>query len=151
MPIPPSQPLPPVSPACVACNSPVPGSPDGGPIPERLSPEMVSQERLPIGARHPWLAPLAGYSDLPFRLLCREMGAAVACTEMVSAKGLVLGQGKKSNATNDLLATFPPLEPPVAYRAGPMPYPEPGESLGSVVPDRQGTYHCLRLSCAYLD
>ncbi len=37
----------------------------------------------------PWLAPLAGYSDLPFRLLCREQGAACACTEMISAKGLV--------------------------------------------------------------
>ncbi len=69
---------------------------------------------LPIGPEHPWLAPLAGYSDLPFRLLCRELGAAVACTEMVSAKGLVLGQGRKSNATNDLLATYPPLDPPVA-------------------------------------
>ena len=68
---------------------------------------------LPIGPEHPWLAPLAGYSDLPFRLLCREFGAAVACTEMVSAKGLVLGQGKKSNATNELLATYPPLAPPV--------------------------------------
>lgn len=37
----------------------------------------------------PWLAPLAGYSDLPFRTLCREYGAAVAETEMVSAKGLL--------------------------------------------------------------
>lgn len=49
----------------------------------------------------PWLAPLAGYSDLSFRLLCREQGAAVCCTEMVSAKGLVY----KSSGTNDLLAT----------------------------------------------
>lgn len=73
----------------------------------------AAPEGLPIGPRSPWLAPLAGYSDLPFRLLCRELGAAVACTEMVSAKGLVYGQGKKSNATNDLLATFPPLDPPV--------------------------------------
>ena len=37
----------------------------------------------------PWLAPLAGYSDLPFRLLCRHYGAAVCVTEMVSAKGLL--------------------------------------------------------------
>ncbi len=43
----------------------------------------------PIGPDKPWLAPLAGYSDLPFRLLCREYGCALACTEMVSAKGLV--------------------------------------------------------------
>ncbi|MDR3074164.1 MAG: tRNA-dihydrouridine synthase family protein [Deltaproteobacteria bacterium] len=70
-------------------------------------------EVLPIGPDKPWLAPLAGYSDLPFRLLCREMGASVACTEMVSAKGLVLGQGRKNNATNELLATHPPLKSPL--------------------------------------
>ena len=46
---------------------------------------------LPFSPDKPWLAPLAGYSDLPFRLLCREQGAACACTEMVSAKGLVYG------------------------------------------------------------
>ncbi|HDQ40172.1 MAG TPA: tRNA-dihydrouridine synthase family protein [Desulfonatronum sp.] len=43
---------------------------------------------LPIHPGSPWLAPLAGFSDLPFRLLCREQGCAVACTEMISAKGL---------------------------------------------------------------
>ncbi len=58
---------------------------------------------LPIQAHMPWLAPLAGYSDLTFRLLCREHGARIACTEMVSAKGLVY----KSNGTQDLLATTP--------------------------------------------
>ncbi|HEU4385372.1 MAG TPA: tRNA dihydrouridine synthase DusB [Anaeromyxobacteraceae bacterium] len=36
-----------------------------------------------------FLAPLAGVSDRPFRTLCREMGAAFAYTEMVSAHGLV--------------------------------------------------------------
>ncbi len=46
----------------------------------------------PIAPDQPWLAPLAGYSDLPFRLLCREYGAAAACTEMVSAKGLYYAQ-----------------------------------------------------------
>ena len=45
--------------------------------------------QLPIRPDAPWLAPLAGWSDLPFRVLCREQGAAVCCTEMVSAKGLV--------------------------------------------------------------
>lgn len=59
------------------------------------------QNLLPIQPQTPWLAPLAGWSDLPFRLLCREQGASVACTEMVSAKGLVYG-GKN---THDLLQT----------------------------------------------
>ncbi len=37
------------------------------------------------------LAPLAGYTDAPFRLLCAEFGADFAITEMVSADGLVRG------------------------------------------------------------
>ena len=72
---------------------------------------------------------------MPFRLLCREMGAAVTCTEMVSAKGLVLGQSRKSNATNDLLATWPSLRPPVAEAVIPAPYPGPGKDLPIVAPD----------------
>jgi nifR3 family TIM-barrel protein len=38
-----------------------------------------------------FLAPLAGVSDRPFRVICREMGASFAYTEMVSAHGLVHG------------------------------------------------------------
>ncbi len=76
---------------------------------------------LPIGPEYPWLAPLAGFSDLPFRLLCREQGAAVACTEMVSAKGLVYGErqgGKGADGTNDLLATTPEDRPLVVQLFG---------------------------------
>ena len=35
------------------------------------------------------LAPLAGITNLPFRIVCRRMGAALAFTEMVSVNGLV--------------------------------------------------------------
>jgi nifR3 family TIM-barrel protein len=38
------------------------------------------------------LAPLAGYTDLPFRLLCRENGAALCFSEMISCHGLVYDQ-----------------------------------------------------------
>jgi nifR3 family TIM-barrel protein len=38
------------------------------------------------------LAPLAGYTDLPFRLLCRESGAALCVSEMISCHGLVQDQ-----------------------------------------------------------
>jgi nifR3 family TIM-barrel protein len=38
------------------------------------------------------LAPLAGYSDLPFRLLCREQGADLTYSEMISCHGLSFGQ-----------------------------------------------------------
>ena len=41
------------------------------------------------------LAPMAGVTDLAFRTVCREQGAALTCTEMVSAKALCY-QDKKS-------------------------------------------------------
>ena len=34
------------------------------------------------------LAPMAGVTDLPFRILCKEQGAGLLCTEMVSAKAI---------------------------------------------------------------
>lgn len=71
-------------------------------------------QTLPIGREHPWLAPLAGYSDLPFRLLCREYGAAVCVTEMVSAKGLVY----ESPGTNELLMSLPEDQPLVVQLFG---------------------------------
>jgi tRNA-dihydrouridine synthase B len=74
----------------------------------------MDRPALPIGRRHPWLAPLAGFSDLPFRLLCREYGAAVCVTEMASAKGLVCG----SPGTADLLITTPEDRPLVVQLFG---------------------------------
>ncbi len=58
-------------------------------------------DTLPLGRDKPWLAPLAGYTDLPFRALCREYGASLCVTEMVSAKGLEYG----SRETWAVLAT----------------------------------------------
>jgi len=40
------------------------------------------------------LAPLAGYSDLPFRLLCKRYGAGYCVSEMISSHGLTYGQEK---------------------------------------------------------
>ena len=36
-----------------------------------------------------FLAPMAGVTDLPFRLLCKEMGCGLVYSEMVSAKGIL--------------------------------------------------------------
>jgi nifR3 family TIM-barrel protein len=58
-----------------------------------------------------FLAPLAGYTDLPFRLLCREHGAGMCFSEMISCHGLAHGQGK----TLELLQTVPG-ERPVAFQ-----------------------------------
>ncbi len=41
-----------------------------------------------------FLAPMAGYTDLPFRLFSKKFGADVVTTEMVSAKGLYYGDKK---------------------------------------------------------
>lgn len=40
------------------------------------------------------LAPMAGLTDLPFRLICKEYGAGAVCTEMVSAKALMYNDEK---------------------------------------------------------
>ncbi len=72
------------------------------------TPHRAKDAQLPpIGPDRPWLAPLAGYSDLPFRLLCREHGAAAACTEMVSAKGLFYAKRGGGAGTQALLDTTP--------------------------------------------
>ncbi|MCR5272109.1 MAG: tRNA dihydrouridine synthase DusB [Lachnospiraceae bacterium] len=47
------------------------------------------------------LGPMAGVSDLPFRVICSEMGAGLVCTEMVSAKAIVY----KNKNTIELLQT----------------------------------------------
>ncbi len=53
------------------------------------------------------LAPMAGVTDLPFRLLCKEQGAGLLCMEMVSAKAL---QFNNKN-TKDLLKIHPQEHP----------------------------------------
>ena len=53
------------------------------------------------------LAPMAGVSDLPFRILCREQGCEMAVTEMVSAKAVWY----KNRGTADLLRTIPEDRP----------------------------------------
>lgn len=57
------------------------------------------------------LAPMAGVSDLPFRLLCREQGAGLVCMEMVSAKAILY----KNRNTEELL-TIDPGEHPVSLQ-----------------------------------
>lgn len=41
-----------------------------------------------------FLAPMAGITDLPFRLICKENGAGLVYTEMISAKALLYGDEK---------------------------------------------------------
>lgn len=57
------------------------------------------------------LAPMAGVTDLPFRLLCKEQGAGLVCMEMVSAKAIYYG----SKNTEELMK-ISPAEMPVSLQ-----------------------------------
>lgn len=46
-----------------------------------------------------FLAPMAGVTDMPFRILCREQGCGLVCTEMVSAKGMHYNDEKSFKLT----------------------------------------------------
>ena len=53
------------------------------------------------------LGPMAGVTDLPFRVLCHEQGAGLVCTEMVSAKAILY----KNRNTAALMETDPTEHP----------------------------------------
>ncbi len=57
------------------------------------------------------LAPMAGVTDLPFRLLCREQGAGLVCMEMVSAKAIYY-----QNKNTEELLTIHPKEVPASLQ-----------------------------------
>ena len=58
-----------------------------------------------------FLAPMAGITDLPFRLICKKYGPGLVCTEMVSSKGLMYNDEKTK-----LLLHSVPDERPVAVQ-----------------------------------
>lgn len=53
------------------------------------------------------MAPMAGITDLPFRLLAKASGCGLVCSEMISANGLVFGSEK----TRHLLISCPGEKP----------------------------------------
>ncbi len=57
------------------------------------------------------LAPMAGVTDLPFRLLCKEQGAGLLCMEMISAKAL-----QYKNKNTKALLSIHPEEYPVSLQ-----------------------------------
>ncbi len=58
-----------------------------------------------------FLAPMAGVTDLPFRLLCKEMGCGMVYSEMVSAKGL-----QYENRNTEVLLKLAEAERPAAVQ-----------------------------------
>ena len=66
----------------------------------------------PVGIENPFvLAPMAGITDLPFRMLCKEQGAGLLYTEMVSAKAI-----SYRNRNTLPLMEISPKEHPVALQ-----------------------------------
>ena len=57
------------------------------------------------------LAPMAGVTDLPFRLLCSEHGVGMCCMEMVSAKAILY-----RNKNTETLLEIHPDEGPVSLQ-----------------------------------
>ena len=57
------------------------------------------------------LAPMAGVTDLPFRLLCKAQGAGLLCMEMVSAKAILY-----KNRNTESLLEIDPRENPVSLQ-----------------------------------
>ena len=57
------------------------------------------------------LAPMAGVTDIPFRKLCKEQGAGLICTEMVSAKAISF-----HNKNTEALMEMDPSEHPVSLQ-----------------------------------
>ncbi|MGN0483724.1 MAG: tRNA dihydrouridine synthase DusB [Lachnospiraceae bacterium] len=57
------------------------------------------------------LAPMAGVTDLPFRLLCKEQGAGLLCMEMVSAKAILY-----KNKNTEALLEIDSRENPVSLQ-----------------------------------
>ncbi len=69
-----------------------------------LKPLLIGNVRLETPVI---LAPMAGVTDLAYRLICKEMGCGLVVTEMISAKGLYY----KDVKTKDLLRTVPEESP----------------------------------------
>ena len=57
------------------------------------------------------LAPMAGVTDLPFRLLCKEQGCGLLYTEMVSAKAILY-----NNKNTEALLQVEPVENPISLQ-----------------------------------
>ena len=79
---------------------------------EHVSPATPGEFAVPrVGPIAVWppvvLAPMAGVTNAPFRSLCREFGAGLYVSEMITARGLVDGHLKTSR-----LAHFDPTETP---------------------------------------
>ncbi|SDP03642.1 tRNA dihydrouridine synthase DusB [Desulforhopalus singaporensis] len=87
------------------------------------------------------LAPLAGYTDLPFRLLCRRYGASFCVSEMISCHGLVYNQ---SNTLRMLESV--PQEKPVSFQLFGA-EPEAMGEAAAILSDRKPEMIDINMGC----
>ena len=87
------------------------------------------------------LAPMAGVTDLPFRLLCREMGVGLVCMEMVSAKAIYYN----NKNTEELLKVHPGELPASLQLFGSD--PEILAAMAAKVQDRPYSFIDLNMGC----
>lgn len=88
-----------------------------------------------------FLAPMAGVTDLPFRLICKDFGCGLMYTEMVSAKGLFY----KSEKTNELLYVDPKEHPIGAQLFGSS--PEILREMAKVVEESDVDFIDINMGC----
>src|SRR5262245_3871550 len=101
---------------------------------------------IPIGPLSVWppvvLAPMAGVTHPPFRTLCREFGAGLYVSEMITARALVMGNRKTL-----LLASFAPGEEVRSLQLyGVDPY-YVGEAVRSLVGEGRVDHLDLNFGC----
>ena len=90
------------------------------------------------------LAPMAGVTDQPFRLLCKEMGCGLLCTEMVSAKAILYGnrntrellevRDEERPVAVQLFGSDPEIVSAMAHRIEDGPYEIVDINMGCPVP-----------------
>ena len=81
-----------------------------------------------------FLAPMAGVTDLPFRVICRQYGAGLVYSEMISAKGLYYNDKKTAS-----LMRFHPQELPAAIQV----FGSDPEIMGITAPHLLKTGACM--------
>lgn len=87
------------------------------------------------------LAPMAGVTDLPFRLLCSEQGAGLTGMEMVSAKAIMYG-----NKNTEGLLTIDPTEGPVSLQLFGSD-PKIVSEMAKRIEDRPFTFLDINMGC----
>ena len=75
--------------------------------PQLTARSCLCLNRLPISTRY-WLSPLAGYTNLAFRLATRELGGlGMATTDLVNARALLAGGRKSMELVQSCPADWP--------------------------------------------